>query len=659
MPVQLTYPGVYIEEVSSGVRTITGVATSVAAFVGYTARGRDNRAIRIQTFADFEREFGGLASDSELSYAVSHFYANGGGEAWIVRIPRKGAVAAAITLEDKVGAGAKEALKLTALSSGIGANGLLVDIDYDGAPDADSYNLTISDPLTGVIETFSVSQKSTATNNVVAIVNDEGRGSKLVTVAIPDGTAGRPSQTGTSGSDVVLTGAGVPDLTAPFKFKISTDLPTSGTQITDVEVTLLAAGETAPTSVLGLARLLERKINETIGATLKGAAVRLEPNENGKGLRAYADFDQDLVPSTLDAIVTFKDSGNLKLNAADADANVAHFVLGTGRAIAGQLTPVAGTQGTGLPDAAGIIGSRAAIPPTGLFALEKVDLFNILLIPDATRAKAGSPGTPDITDPLPILSAALTYAKERRAFLLVDPPPNVDDVDAATDWKSKDLATLNEPNGAAYFPRLRMADPLDDFQLRSFAPSGVIAGLYARIDANRGVWKAPAGTEATLTDVRSPAYLLTDAENGVLNPLGLNCLRSFPVYGNISWGARTLVGADALGSEWKYVPVRRLALFLEESLFRGSKWAVFEPNDEPLWAQLRLNIGAFMNSLFRQGAFAGKTPKEAYLVKCDRETTTQDDVNRGVVNILVAFAPLKPAEFVVLRIQQMAGQLQT
>jgi hypothetical protein len=195
--------------------------------------------------------------------------------------------------------------------------------------------------------------------------------------------------------------------------------------------------------------------------------------------------------------------------------------------------------------------------------------------------------------------------------------------------------------------------------LRTFAPSGVVAGLYARIDSTRGVWKAPAGTEATLTGVRGVVYNLSDPENGVLNPLGLNCFRIFPIYGPVLWGARTLVGSDAEASQWKYVPVRRLALYIEESLYRGTKWAVFEPNDEPLWAQLRLNIGSFMHDLFRRGAFQGRTPNEAYLVKCDKDTTTQSDIDHGIVNILVGFAPLKPAEFVVIQIQQLAGQLQT
>jgi hypothetical protein len=152
---------------------------------------------------------------------------------------------------------------------------------------------------------------------------------------------------------------------------------------------------------------------------------------------------------------------------------------------------------------------------------------------------------------------------------------------------------------------------------------------------------------------------LTDAENGELNPLGINCLRQVPAAGYVVWGARTTVGNDQLASQWKYIPVRRTALYIEESLYRGTQWAVFEPNDEPLWSQLRLNIGVFMHGLFRQGAFQGQSPKEAYFVKCDKTTTTQADIDRGIVNVIVGFAPLKPAEFVVLYIQQMAGQLET
>jgi phage tail sheath protein FI len=352
-------------------------------------------------------------------------------------------------------------------------------------------------------------------------------------------------------------------------------------------------------------------------------------------------------------------AGALNLPASGvAAANVAAYALG-GPNQAKQLAVTGGTGKNGIPPkGTDLIGSGAATPPTGVHALDKVDLFNILCLPRIARVDG-------ITDAFPsgdvssALTNAINYCESRRAFFVVDTPSDVNNVIEFKAWLSTTLDAVRNKNAAVYFPRTVSGDPLDDFRPRTFGASGTMAGVYSRIDATRGVWKAPAGTEATLANVQRLDYKLSDPENGVLNPLGLNCLRTFDVYGNLSWGARTLDGADAKASEWKYVPVRRFALFLEESLYRGTKWVVFEPNDEPLWAQIRLNVGAFMHNLFRQGAFQGTTPKEAYFVKCDKETTTQTDINNGVVNILVGFAPLKPAEFVIIKIQQLAGQIET
>lgn len=296
-----------------------------------------------------------------------------------------------------------------------------------------------------------------------------------------------------------------------------------------------------------------------------------------------------------------------------------------------------------------------------MFALEKADLFNLLCIPPY----AGSSGDVDLGDddvPTDVstdtIAAAELYCRKRRAFLLVDPHSTwTSKADALTAVNNSDYPGLRSNYAALFFPRLREANPLIKNQLDDFVPCGAIAGIIARTDAQRGVWKAPAGQDATFSGVNQFTVSLTDNENGDLNKAGINCLRAFPVYGRLVWGTRTLDGADQLASEWKYIPVRRTALFIEESLFRGTKWVVFEPNDEPLWAQIRLNVGAFMHNLFRQGAFQGKTPKEAYLVKCDKETTTQADINAGIVNILVGFAPLKPAEFVMIKIQQLTGQI--
>jgi hypothetical protein len=214
---------------------------------------------------------------------------------------------------------------------------------------------------------------------------------------------------------------------------------------------------------------------------------------------------------------------------------------------------------------------------------------------------------------------------------------------------------LTTPNsyGAVYFPWIRALDPTGaSAEPVLLPPSGYIAGLFARIDSRRGVWKAPAGTEATINGAVGLGINLTDTEQGNLNRIHVNCLRRFSTAGIVSWGART-ISSDA---EYKYVPVRRMAIMLRVSIYNGIQWAVFEPNDEDLWAALRLNIGSFMTTLFRQGAFQGSTPSKAFFVKCDAETTTQADIDLGIVNVLVGFAPLKPAEFVVVRISQRAGE---
>jgi phage tail sheath protein FI len=288
----------------------------------------------------------------------------------------------------------------------------------------------------------------------------------------------------------------------------------------------------------------------------------------------------------------------------------------------------------------------------GLAALDRIApfRFNLLCLPAAAGLAA--------TDAKATVDAAAAYAREKRAFLLVDPPAGLADAAAAQAWLLGNNAPAATPNAAVYFPRLSVADPLNPGRTREVGASGTMAGIYARTDATRGTWKAPAGIDATIA-AAVPVLNLNDDDSAVLNPLGINALRTFPVIGSVAWGARTLFGADQRASEWKYVPVRRMALYIENSLVDGLGWVVFEPNDEPLHAQIRLNVGAFMQDLFRQGAFQGTTPREAYLVKCDRTTTTQSDIDRGIVNILVGFAPLKPAEFVVIRIQQLAGQTQT
>jgi phage tail sheath protein FI len=502
MPTQVSYPGVYIEELSSGVRTITGVATSIAAFVGWAPKGPTTRALRIFSFSDYERFYGGLHPKSDLGYSVQHFFENGGGEIYVLRLVRDdGTTSGETNVGDiKVSASSpgewSQFYGVQTKSFGTNRFSLTVyefGIKAEGGVDTEKYT---------PVETFvNLSMDKDDSRFVKEIVSDIKRGSLFIKVAVDDG---------------------------------STDFGASD----------------KPTQIPA------------------GTEVPLDNPNDPAFLKRLGDV---------------------------ADTNK---------------------------------------------VLDQIDLFNLLCVPGCTH-----PGT---------LGNLLSFCRRRRAMLIADCE------ETATNLNLKEPGINGEArNGAFYFPWVKASDPLAENRLADFPPCGFVAGIMARTDATRGVWKAPAGIDAALAGVHGPKEQMTDQQNGALNVKAVNCIRSFPVYGTVVWGARTLDGDDERGSEWKYIPVRRTALFIEESLYRGTKWAVFEPNDEPLWAQLRLNIGAFMHDLFRQGAFQGRSPREAYFVKCDKETTTQSDINKGIVNVLVGFAPLKPAEFVVIKIQQIAGQLET
>lgn len=315
------------------------------------------------------------------------------------------------------------------------------------------------------------------------------------------------------------------------------------------------------------------------------------------------------------------------------------FLNGGGKAVVVRM----GADGS-LLTSDDFVGPGTQANKTGLYALERADIFNLLIIPPYTNS-----GDVDTS----VIAEAAVYCERRRAFLIVDPPTSWTNVAKAAAGIST-LGTRSK-NSAVYFPRLRQSDPLQGNALATFAPGGAIAGIYARTDSRRGVWKAPAGTEATLVGVPQFTASISDQENGQLNSLGINALKVLPSTGPVVWGSRTLQVNNTAASEWKYVPVRRTALFIEESLYRGTLWAVFEPNNETLWSQIRLSVNAFMQTLFREGAFQGSTAKEAFFVQCGTDTTTVNDIANGRVNLVVGFAPLKPAEFVVLKIQQKAG----
>jgi uncharacterized protein len=518
--VNTTYPGVYVIELPSSVRTIIGVATSITAFIGRAARGpTDSDAaspVMVSSFADYERTFGGLWKKSEMSYAVYHYFLNGGKTALIIRVHNGANTATFSSGGNKL---------FDAANPGTWAENLEVVVDTNTDPtntDPKIFNLTVTDQTTGAMEKFNNISADPAMPRYVAKVLQ-------------------------SESQLVRAHAGFPN-----------SQPTAGAYTCD---------------------------------------------------QAGTDIDGSAITDT---------------------------------------------------EVQGVQASK-----TGYWALEKADIFNLICVPpfDYEAGTVPSPAT---------LNDIEQYCEQRYAVLLVDPPGVQGGPAAPSGWSSVADVTgstmgvdsnnfggtgarlTRKDHAAIFFPRLLIPDPLDENRNRDFAPCGVVAGIIARTDATRGVWKSPAGIDAVLTGVTDLTTSLSDSDSGTLNPLGVNCFRVFPVIGPVVWGSRTLRGADNFSDQWKYLAVRRTALYIEQSLYRGTQWVVFEPNDEPLWSQIRLNVGAFMQSLFLQGAFQGSTPKEAYFVKCDSETTTHDDQNSGRVNILVGFAPLKPAEFVVLKIQQIA-----
>lgn len=745
------YPGIYHERLPSGVRTISGVGTSVAVFIGEALKGPIGQPQRIFSVSDFQRIFGGLSASFDLGYAVSHFFMNGGGEAWIVRVAAS-ADAATAPLKRADGT---TTLTVTARDKGAFGNTILTLVDWKTATPDDSFTLTVTTADGATLESFpNLTMSSADPRYAPKIVN---AGSTLVMIARPDGLAfgqatSRSAPVADVGAALGATGhklrvqmngldpiqidllpadwngadnnAMLDALAGAIATKVkaaSSDPVVQGfaaardngtillTMPADekARVTVMAAtaNDAAPLLKLGIAnggqeaggtaglRPAPAPPSGTLtGTKPAGNALDALPAAGTQKLRLMLDgapaIDLDLGATkavgadlaaklgdvaarlTAAARAARPSSPAFKGFMATVDTGAAgpRLVLTSGTAGAGSsVTVLAAPAGGGSDPLAGTLGllggtakdgvdallaGGAASPITaatlfasytgkdGLQSLSQVQAFNLLALPGITDAG--------------VLAEAAALVEKRRAFLIVDPPADADE---------DDMVALTGPGGlpksinaAVYYPRILATDPLAGGQARAMPPSGAIAGLYARTDASRGVWKAPAGTEASISGALGLTQMVDDDSNGILNPLGVNCIRGFPVYGIVNWGARTLRGSNAEANEYKYVPVSRLALYLEESLHQGLQWVLFEPNGDTLWSQIRLNVGAFMNGLFRQGAFAGTSARDAYFVKCDSDTTTAADQNLGRVNLIVGFAPLRPAEFVVISLQQIAGQ---
>jgi phage tail sheath protein FI len=600
MPVTPTYPGIYIEELRSLTHSITAAPTSVTVFIGYTHPFKTKpehfgKAVEVFSFTDYEREFGGLYTSGVIESHVAYAVQQ--------FFLNGGSDAYIVGLQpnyyDVTGA-AKGVVTPATLHVG---NVLFTALEpVDAVPMTVSISNSAMGPWDLTIsygsrsETFrKVNLKPTDANFLETRINN---GSQLVGVSAVYDT---PFVAGT----VTLGSLGT---TANFGNVAFTAISTNNP---DYPITVKVTPDSGK---------LTAKIEIDSGGTVVTlTGVSMNPSDpNFIGTQISNDV------SAHSWLVGFP------------------VLLGVNQAALAPSSPVDPFWTT-----------FNELDFTGVFAqdgsLDKVSIFNLLLIPGV--ADNG------------IWSEALAFCERKQAFVILDPPaqdsadgedglPLIgDDIEGATIPKSS--------NGALYFPYLRSNDPLTGTPIE-LPPSGFVAGIYARTDVNRGVWKAPAGLETTVSNTTGVVSRgrMTDMRHGTLNPKGVNCLRDFPGIGTVVFGARTLVTENPSFEQWRYVPVRRMALFLEQTLYRSLGWVVFEPNDTPLWVAIRTSIEAFMLSLFHQGAFQGNTPSQAFQVKCDSSTTTQQDIDNGIVNIIVAFAPLKPAEFVIIKIAQLAGQTQ-
>jgi phage tail sheath protein FI len=597
VPATLTFPGVNIQEAKSAERSIVGVATSIAAFVGRAQRGPIDQPVVISSYADFERAFGGLWAGSELGFAVRSFYLNGGSQAVIVR------------LFSEHGS-AKSAAEAVAAA-------VAAESTADGAT------------VPGVAK---------AGADLVAAAGAPGATAAAAARAVADAGSKAAAQAGAKVKNVVDAANAAVALASAAA---------GAAQIKVDTLTLQAASPGAWGSELRV------RVDTSVDPSFAGKAFNLSIRDGSTGqIEVFRNVSIVDGARRVDGVLRNESRLVVSVGALAKAPPTAHGDPQPGEDIwqLDTLSTAAQTAGDDGGQLTGddFIGPSKVASTTGLYALRNADLFNLLVIPPHLAG-----GDIDAS----LVTPALALCAERRALFLLD---------GRSDWSSKQVAVdgigaflgdENNKNAALFFPRLVQPNPLHEDQLDTFAAAGAVAGVFARTDASRGVWKPPAGLDASLNGVPALSVALTDGEVGELNRLGINCLRTTPASGRVVWGSRTLDGAAQLASQWKYIPVRRTALFIEESLYRSTRWIVFEPNDEPLWSQIRLNIGAFLHDLFRNGAFQGTTPKDAYFVKCDKDTTTQRDIKLGIVNIIVGFAPLKPAEFVVITLQQIAGQI--
>lgn len=644
----VSYPGVYMQEVASGVRPIQAASTSTAAFVGVAERGEIGIAHKVFNFTEFATAYGGFLGGHYLAHAVFQFFNNGGSQCYVVRVA-PGAQTADVTLRDRADA-PQDALTVSASSPGVWGNHLQLRIDSASGIDPENtfalevHRFAPGDDEPQSLERFeNLSMNPQAPAAVATVVN---RSSRYVRVTpaplVPDTTneiAGF-----LEGAAVVADGDLLED--SQRRLRISMH----GDAFHEIELAGLDSADLS--TLVPIQTALQLAIRSLVP---QRASVSVNPYEEAT-VSIEGDGDRLRITSGVASV----DSTVAVLPAEISDTDAAGVLGLTGMGVrmvhgSSQMRPpdtgpegfyLVGDAPLGGAVSAATLGTDGTTPQDihyrdALPALDTIRDVSLLAVPGVGSAAMAADG--------------VAYCRNRPLsdmFFVADMAWHDETLVDVEAWR----ANFSVPNshGAVYFPWLYMLDPNGGPEPIRVPPSGYVAGMYAQTDARRGVWKSPAGVGANLAGAVGLVTELTDVQHGGLNvhPKSVCVIRRFPATGLVVWGARTL----SSDPEYRYISVRRMAIFLRVSIFNGIQWAVFEPNDEPLWVQLRLNLNAFMMTLFRQGAFQGSKPDAAFFVKVDAETTTPADIDNGVVNVLVGFAPLKPAEFVIVRIAQRTGQ---
>jgi Bacteriophage tail sheath protein len=648
MPTYL-HPGVYIEEIPSGAKTIEGVGTSTAAFIGYTTKGPLGSPLLLLNFDDYRRRYGGIRDlgagelGDAMGFSVAAFFQNGGTKAYVVRLAR-GTVAnplrsARAYIQKPAPPGNTDALEFTATSEGQWANGLIVRVTpKPGNPNLFTVAVGRLDDRGNLrpAETYGdVSMDAASPRFIESVLNgvSPNVGVSVEPLAGLTPPAGwTPSLTGTSTSGD-LTGAALDFSALPASPDRDLRMALDGTSFT---VTVPAEDFTG--RLADLAAAIQAVVRD-------GAAVTAERRTSFTAVAAGNRL-----------VLTSGTRGVASSAVVDAAVGVAPALhLGTangGTEQTGQerLDARVGGADAELTDGADGEEAQDTAYESTFSALVKVRDINIISLPGKTWDAAGQAA----------LQLAIAHAEETTSrMVIVDPPAGTQ---LPTELSVVNLGLPTSTYSVLYYPWVHVANPFYDEDDNPgvpttllVPPSGYAAGMWAKIDGRRGVWKAPAGVETNLLGLSALRFDVGDGEQDQLNPLGVNALRKLPGFGHVIWGTRTL--STRANPEWRYVPVRRTAIFIEQSIYNSIQWAVFEPNDYKLWGSLRSNIDDFMNGLWRSNAFQGEKASDAYFVRCNLgDTMTQADIDRGQVIVIVGFAPLKPAEFVIVRIQQKVAQ---